>query len=100
MPDQIAQQTEPQPVQKKPKDQPYERIEKPFWKIIIYNFFAGIAWGFGVLIGTTAILALIAFFINRNVDLVPILGQFFAEVLKSAQNSLVPHGNMPTPPIQ
>lgn len=105
MPDQIAQQTQsepqadPKPEHKKPKEQPYEKVDRPFWKILVYNFFGGIAWGFGVLIGTTAILALIAFFINKNVDLVPVLGHFFAEVLKSAQNSLVPQGGN-VPPLQ
>lgn len=98
MPDQIIQQSEPQPEQKRPPEERFEKIDRPLWKMILYNFFGGISWGFGVLIGTSAILAIIAFVINKNIDLVPVLGHFFAEVLKSAQNNLVPQGGIP--PLQ
>ena len=100
MPDQQvqpAQQPQSQPEQDRVHER-FEKIDRPLWKMILYNFLGGISWGFGVLIGTTVILAIIAFFINKNIDFVPVLGHFFAEVLKSAQNNLVPQGNIP--PLQ
>ena len=100
MPDQPVQQPvqqAPQP-QKETAHERFEKIDRPLGKMIVYNFLGGISWGFGVLIGTTVILAVIAFFINQKVDLVPVFGRFFAEVLKSAQNNLVPQGKIP--PLQ
>ena len=52
-------------------------------QILINNFLAGIAWGFGTTVGIGAILALLAFFATR-VNFVPILGNFLAQILEFA----------------
>ncbi len=90
MPDQPAQQPAQPEKQKEPPHERFEKVDRPLGRMIVYNFLGGISWGFGVLIGTTVILAIIAFVINQQIDLVPVFGRFFAEVLQSAQNNLVP----------
>lgn len=67
----------------------YKNIDRPIGKMILYNFLGGIAWGLGVLIGTTIVLAFLAFFVTK-IDFVPIFGQFAAQVIESAQNNLQP----------
>ncbi len=100
MPDQPNQKTIPQtqPEPKKAHEENFQKIDRPLWKMMLFNFLGGISWGLGVLIGTTLLVAVAAFFLNKKIDLVPILGRFMAEVLKSAQNNLVPQGNLP--PLQ
>lgn len=65
----------------------YRKVERPLGKMVLYNFLGGIAWGLGVLIGTSIIFALIAFFVTK-IDFIPIIGQFLADVIKAAQNNL------------
>ncbi len=89
MAEQIPQTQNPQPQPQPPKMENYERVHRPFWKMVFNNFFGGIAWSIGVLIGTTIVIAIAAFFI-RKIDFVPIFGHFFAEVLKSAQSNIQP----------
>ncbi len=55
--------------------------------MIFNNFFGGIAWSLGVLVGASILIAIAAYF-ARRIDFVPIFGHFFAEVLKSAQSNL------------
>lgn len=67
----------------------YKNVERSFGRMIIYNFFGGIAWGLGVLIGTTIIFALIAYFVTK-IDFVPIFGEYAARVIENAQTNLSP----------
>lgn len=64
----------------------YKKVERPLKKIIINNFVGGIAWSFGVLIGTGILFGIIVYFIRR-IDFVPILGKFLANVIQSAQTN-------------
>jgi len=65
----------------------YKKVERPLKKIIINNFVGGIAWSFGVLIGTGLLFGIIVYFV-RQVDFVPILGKFLANVIQSAQTNI------------
>lgn len=47
----------------------------------------GIGWGVGLTIGTGVILYVLTIFISK-IDFVPVLGQFLADVIKSAQGNL------------
>jgi len=64
----------------------YKKVEHPLKKIIINNFVGGIAWSFGVLIGTGVLFSVIVYFVRR-VDFVLILGKFLASVIQSAQSN-------------
>jgi len=66
--------------------QPYEKVERSKKQIIINNFIGGIAWGLGATIGLAVVLALLGFLIGR-VDFVPIVGDFFANVLEYTQRN-------------
>ena len=39
----------------------FRKVDRPFGQMVFYNFIGGIAWGLGVLIGTTIVFAIIAF---------------------------------------
>jgi len=77
----------PEIVDKQESGEKYKNVQRPMGKMLYYNFIGGIAWGLGVLIGSTIIFALIAFFIGK-VDFVPLFGQFAAKVIESAQFNL------------
>ena len=64
----------------------YKKIFMNKKQIIINNFIGGVAWGFGATIGLALVLALLGFLVGR-VDLVPIVGDFFANILEYAQKS-------------
>jgi len=65
----------------------FNKVERSIGKMLFYNFIGGIAWGLGVLIGTTIIFAIVAYFAS-NIDFVPIFGKFMANVIESAQTNL------------
>jgi hypothetical protein len=58
----------------------HENIYKSRKRILADNFLGGIAWGLGVTIGLTVFFAVLAF-IGRNIDLVPVVGEFVANVI-------------------
>ena len=70
-----------------PAGENYKNVERSLGKIIVNNFIGGIFWSLGAIIGTTIIVSAIAYFVSR-VDVIPILGHFIAEVLKSSQEAL------------
>lgn len=58
----------------------HENIYKSRKAIFVNNFIGGIAWGIGVTIGLGLLLATLAF-IGKNVNLVPVVGDFVAQVI-------------------
>jgi len=58
-----------------------EKVYRSKKKIIFDNFLGGISWSFGVWIGTTIILILSVFVLSK-VNLIPIIGNFVAEISK------------------
>ncbi|OGH47148.1 MAG: hypothetical protein A3A51_01985 [Candidatus Levybacteria bacterium RIFCSPLOWO2_01_FULL_39_10] len=68
----------------------YEKIYRSKKQIITNNFLGGLAWGIGITLGLGIFLAILVF-IARNIDFVPIFGDFISEVinytLENAQNS-------------
>lgn len=53
----------------------------------LLGLLGGLGWGVGLTIGTTAILAILGYIVAR-IDFVPILSQFLADIVKSAQQNL------------
>lgn len=53
----------------------------------LYGLLGGIGWGVGLTIGTGVILYVVGILVSK-IDFIPVLGQFLAEVIKSAQGNL------------
>jgi hypothetical protein len=66
-----------------PGGENYKKVESPLKKIVINNFIGGIAWSFGVLIGTGILFGIIIYF-GRRIDFAPLLGKFMANIIQSA----------------
>ena len=47
----------------------------------------GLGWGIGLTLGTALVLGILGLIVSK-IDLVPIIGHFSAEVIKSAQTNL------------
>lgn len=60
-------------------EEKYKGVEKSKKSILVDNFLGGIAWGLGVTIGVTVLIALLTFAL-KQVNLVPIVGNFVLEV--------------------
>jgi len=58
----------------------YEHITRSRKQIITNNFLGGLAWGIGVTFGLGLFIAFLLF-IARNIDLVPIVGNFVSNVI-------------------
>jgi len=52
-------------------------------QILVNNFLAGLAWGFGATIGIGAILALLTYIVSQ-INFIPIFGNFLAQILEFA----------------
>jgi len=58
-----------------------DKVYRSRKKIIFDNFLGGIAWSVGAWIGTTIILALLAYILSR-INLIPIIGDFVSQISK------------------
>lgn len=65
----------------------HQKVGHPLKKIIINNFFGGIAWSLGVIIGTSVVFGILVYFVHK-IDFVPIFGKFMANVIQSAQSNI------------
>lgn len=61
------------------KNEPTERIYRSKKSMMWNNFLGGIAWGLGVTIGLSIILAVLSF-IGSKVDFIPVIGEFVARI--------------------
>ncbi|MBI4091801.1 MAG: hypothetical protein HY427_01185 [Candidatus Levybacteria bacterium] len=57
----------------------HERINRSKKEIFVNNFIGGIAWGLGATVGLAIVLTIIGFLISKA-GLVPIVGDFVANV--------------------
>ncbi len=60
-------------------EEKYKGVEKTKKTILVDNFLGGIAWGLGVTVGVTVLVAVLSFAL-KQVNLVPIVGNFVIEV--------------------
>lgn len=58
----------------------HEAVYKSTKRIIIDNFFGGLAWGLGTVIGASVIVALLAYFFS-HVNFIPIIGSGIAQII-------------------
>jgi hypothetical protein len=63
------------------KEGPSHRIYKSPRRLVINNFFAGIAWGVGSVIGATLVVALIIFILTQLKE-IPFLGNIIQIILQ------------------
>ncbi|HUD09550.1 MAG TPA: DUF5665 domain-containing protein [Patescibacteria group bacterium] len=59
----------------------YEQIKTSRRQIFINNLLGGIAWALGVTIGLALIVAILTL-ILKNINLIPVVGNFVADVIK------------------
>lgn len=59
----------------------HEHLHKNRVEIFINNFLGGIAWALGATVGLAIVLAILGF-VLANVDLIPYVGNFVAEVVE------------------
>ena len=57
-----------------------EKVHRSLKQMLFHNFLGGIAWGLGVTVGLSLLLAFVALVI-KEINLVPIVGQFMSDVL-------------------
>ncbi|OGH11436.1 MAG: hypothetical protein A3B38_01245 [Candidatus Levybacteria bacterium RIFCSPLOWO2_01_FULL_36_13] len=59
----------------------HEALHKSKRQIIFNNFIGGIAWGLGATVGLAIVLTILGVIV-QNVNLVPFVGNFVADVIK------------------
>lgn len=71
----------------------YEQVEKrSFGRMLVNNFFGGIAWGLGATIGLALVLTLLGYILKR-IDFVPIVGSFVSQVTQYSYQKAQPNIN-------
>jgi hypothetical protein len=65
----------------------YERVNRPLGKMLLHNFLGGIAWSLGTLLGASIIIGIIGYIIAQ-IDFVPIIGKWVADIIQSSQSNL------------
>ncbi len=65
----------------------YIEINRSSRRNFIMGFVGGVGWAFSATVGTAIVAYLISLLVKR-VDIVPIFGQFIADVIKAAQQNL------------
>lgn len=60
--------------------------EKKLYTILWHNFLAGIAWGLGITVGATILLAIGGFILSK-INLIPIIGTFVAQIVEFVQQN-------------
>lgn len=65
----------------------YIEVTTSKWHKFITGIISGLGYGIGITFGTAIFFIVIGFVISK-IDFIPILGNFFSEVIKSAQSNL------------
>ena len=60
--------------------QHYERVHEGKKDIMLNNFIGGITWAFGVTVGLALLFGILTL-IARNINVVPVVGQFVSNIL-------------------
>ena len=66
--------------------QPHNRIHQSKRQMILNNFLGGIAWGLGVTVGLSIILALLGILMNA-IGFVPVVGDFVIQVTEYVEQA-------------
>lgn len=66
--------------------EPVERVEDSLGKMLLRNLLGGIAWGVGVTIGATLLLAIIGYFISQA-NYVPVIGNFVNQIVEFVEDN-------------
>lgn len=65
----------------------YIEVNPTGFNKFLHGLLGGLGWGVGITLGTSAFIVIVGFLVSK-IDFVPVLGQFLADVIKSAQHSL------------
>lgn len=57
----------------------FVRIHNSYWRLIIFQFFRGLAFGLGTVVGATILVSLLVYMLS-SIDFIPILGEWAAEI--------------------
>ena len=58
----------------------YTRVHLSPLRLMWNNFLGGIAWGFGVVLGGTLVVAIVLFLLSK-LDTVPLIGDFIGRIM-------------------
>lgn len=62
----------------------YIEVNPSGFKRFLQGLLGGLGWGVGLTLGTSILVVLLGFLISK-IDLVPVLGQFLADIIKASQ---------------
>lgn len=62
-------------------EEKFEQVKRSKKEIFLNNFIGGLAWAMGVTFGLSLLIAFLGY-IASQINLVPVVGGFFSEVIK------------------
>ena len=60
------------------------RVQNSYWRLIVYQFVRGLAFGLGTLMGATVLVSLIAYWASQF-SFIPILGDWLLQLVEQME---------------
>ena len=64
----------------------FVRIHNSVPRLLLFQFFRGLAFGLGTVIGATILVGLVSLFLS-NIDFIPIVGEWAAEIARQMKEA-------------
>ena len=64
----------------------FVRVQNSWWRLILFQFTRGLAFGLGSVVGATILVSLLAWWISQF-EFLPIVGEWAAEIAKQIELS-------------
>ncbi len=66
-------------------DHRFIKVQNSVWRLILFQFARGLAFGLGTLMGATVLVSLIAWWASQF-SFIPILGEWMAQIVQQMEN--------------
>lgn len=65
----------------------FVRMHDSTWRLMLFNFLRGLAFGFGSVAGATIVVSIVGYFLNQ-IEVVPIIGDWAKQVASEIMNEI------------
>lgn len=71
---------------RKLNDHNFIRVQNSLWRIIVYQFLRGLAFGLGTALGATVLVSILVWWLSQF-EFLPIIGEWAAELVRQIESA-------------
>lgn len=71
---------------RKLNDHKFIRVQNSLWRIVVYQFLRGLAFGLGTALGATVLVSLLVWWLSQF-EFLPIIGEWAAQLVKQIESA-------------